>query len=139
MGPIPRAAALAFALSLVSPPALAQRGPDAAAAEEAAAPEQPAPRRRATVRAEREDVRPFFEEHLPDPLLRRGPRGLLWWQWLAAPVLVAGAALGWATRRVLGHLAARTETRWDDLLLERLTRPFTAFWAIAVFTAFHAW
>jgi MscS family membrane protein len=87
---------------------------------------------------------PFFVEHLPEALLRPGPRGLLWWQWLAVPALIAlsiaaGAALGWATRRILGHLAARTQTRWDDLLLERLARPFTAFWAIAVFTAFHAW
>jgi MscS family membrane protein len=85
-----------------------------------------------------------LEERLPAPLLRQGPGGLLWWQWLAIPVLVlaavaVGAALGWATRRVLGHLAARTQTRWDDLLLERIARPLTAFWAIAVFTALHAW
>ncbi len=89
-------------------------------------------------------VQAAMEEHLPDALLRPGPRGLLWWQWLAIPVLVAlaialGAALGYATRRILGHLASRTETRWDDLLLERVARPLTALWAIAVFTAFHAW
>ncbi len=85
-----------------------------------------------------------FEEHLPEPLRRPGPRGLLWWQWLAIPVLLVlavalGTALGWATRRVLGHLAARTQTRWDDLLLERVARPLTALWAIAVFAAGHAW
>ncbi|HET8538589.1 MAG TPA: mechanosensitive ion channel family protein [Anaeromyxobacter sp.] len=130
---VPRsAAALALALSLVPLPALSQATPVPAAAAVEAAPAHAAA------------VRPFFEERLPEPLLRRGPRGLLWWQWLAVPVLVAlalaaGAALGYATRRVLGHLAARTQTRWDDLLLEKLARPLTAFWAVAVFTAFHPW
>ncbi len=87
---------------------------------------------------------PLFERHLPAPLLAEGPRGLLWWQWLAMPVfvalaLVAGAALGWVTRRVLGHLAARTQTTWDDVLLERVARPLGALWAIAVFTALLPW
>jgi MscS family membrane protein len=93
---------------------------------------------------EAEATRPWLAAHLPEPLLRPGPRGLLWWQWLAVPVLVAlalvlGAALGWATRRVLAHVVARTQTRWDDLLLERVARPLTGLWAIALFTAFHAW
>ncbi len=140
-----RAAALALALSLVPVPALPQTPawppPDSAAQPSrrrapAALPE-PAPLRE-------DETRPWLEAHLPERLLRPGPRGLLWWQWLAIPILVglalgAGAALGWATRRILGHLAARTQTRWDDLLLERVARPLTALWAIAVFTAFHAW
>jgi MscS family membrane protein len=134
-----RAAALALALALVPPVALAQAAP---AKGEAA--QEAAPRPRAAARAERDEVRPFFEEHLPDSLVGRGPRGLLWWQWLAIPLLVAlallcGAILGWATRRVLGHLASRTETRWDDLLLDRVARPLTALWAIAVFTALQPW
>jgi MscS family membrane protein len=143
-----RTLALALALSLAPVPALAQ-APSAAAAQDEAAPEPaPAPARRRgparVERAEREEPRPFFEDHLPAPLLRPGPRGLLWWQWLAFPVLVllalvAGAGLGYVTRRVLGHLAARTETRWDDLLLERIARPLTALWGIAVFAALHAW
>ncbi len=87
---------------------------------------------------------PFFERHLPAPLLAQGPRGLLWWQWLAIPVflalaLVAGGILGWLTRRVLGHLAARTETTWDDALLARTARPLGALWTIAVFTALEPW
>jgi MscS family membrane protein len=139
-----RAAALALALSLLPLPALPQAPAPAAPAQDAAAQEQAAPRRRAAVRAEREEVRPFFEEHLPDALLRRGPRGLLWWQWLAVPLLVAfalaaGAVLGYATRRALGHLAARTATRWDDLFLERVAHPLTAFWAIAAFTVLQPW
>jgi MscS family membrane protein len=83
---------------------------------------------------------PFFERHLAAPLLAEGPRGLLWWQWLAIPVfvgiaVVVGALLGWVTRRILGHLAARTQTVWDDALLHRVTAPLNLLWAIAVFTA----
>jgi MscS family membrane protein len=136
--PAARAAALALALSLLPLPALGQAAPPAAPGDRAVQ-EPDASRRRAPAREEREEVRPYLEEHLPEALLRRGPRGLLWWQWLAVPVLVAlalvaGAALGYATRRALGHLAARTEARWDDLVVERLARPLTAFWAIALFT-----
>jgi MscS family membrane protein len=87
-------------------------------------------------------VRAAMEEHLPDALLRRGPRGLLWWQWLAIPVLalvaiLLGSVLGWATRRILGALAARTRTTWDDALVQRAARPLAALWAIAVVTALH--
>lgn len=87
---------------------------------------------------------PFFLEHLPAPLLAPGPRGLLWWQWLALPVLLLaavalGAALGWVTRLVLSHLAARTRTTWDDALLERIAAPLTAFWAIAIVTVLQPW
>jgi MscS family membrane protein len=87
-------------------------------------------------------VRAAVEEHLPDALLRRGPRGLLWWQWLAIPGLVLfalllGSLLGWATRRVLASLAARTRATWDDALVERVARPLAVLWAIAVITALH--
>jgi MscS family membrane protein len=89
-------------------------------------------------------ARPFFERHLPAPLLVEGPRGLLWWQWLAFPVfialaLLAGGLLGWITRRVLGHLAARTRTTWDDAILARVERPIAAFWSIAAFSALQPW
>jgi MscS family membrane protein len=84
-------------------------------------------------------ARPFLERHLPAPLLAEGPRGLAWWQWLAIPVFLAvalllGAGLGWVTRRLLGHLAARTRTDWDDRLLHRVAAPLNLLWAIAVFT-----
>ncbi len=87
---------------------------------------------------------PFFERHLPAPLLAEGPRGLLWWQWLALPVFVAlalgaGAVLGWITRRVLGHVAARTTTTWDDALIARTGAPIGILWAIAVFTLGRSW
>lgn len=84
--------------------------------------------------------RPIIEEHLPDVLLRPGPSGLLWWQWVAIPsllvfALLAGALLGLATRRVLGHLAARARATWDDTLVERVARPLAVLWAIAIVTA----
>jgi len=79
-------------------------------------------------------ARPSFERHLPAPLLGEGPRGLLWWQWLAAPAvlalsLLAGWFLGALTRRLLSRLATRTQNRWDDLLLQRLAGPLLVFWA----------
>jgi MscS family membrane protein len=89
-------------------------------------------------------ARPFFERHLPAPLLAEGPRGLLWWQWLAFPAFVglalaAGSVLGWLTRRVLGHLVSRTRTTWDDELLRRVGRPLGVLWAILVFGALLPW
>jgi MscS family membrane protein len=143
----PRAAALALVLSLASPGA-ALAAPEPGDASAAGAP-GPSGAFVPVVPVEalplaREKVRPFFERHLPDPLLAPGPRGLLWWQWLALPVLLAlaaaaGAILGWVTRKILGHLAARTRTPWDDEILARAVGPITAFWAIAVYTALHPW
>ncbi len=80
--------------------------------------------------------RPSFERHLPDVLRGAGPSGLLWWQWLAIPAAlllawVLGSALGWLTRRLLGRLAAHTETEWDDALLLRLGGPLAGMWAVA--------
>ncbi len=89
-------------------------------------------------------ARAVLEEHLPDALLRAGPRGLLWWQWVALPVLAAvalvlGVVLGWITRRVLAALARRTRATWDDALVERVARPLAVLWAIAVVTVLHPW
>jgi MscS family membrane protein len=82
-------------------------------------------------------ARPWFEQHLPEAFGRAGPRGLLWWQWLAIPLFalaswLGGRVLGWITRRILGALFARTQTTWDDLLLERVAAPLTALWSIGV-------
>lgn len=86
--------------------------------------------------------RPLAERYLPDVLLHEGPMGLLWWQWVALPVLAvltlaAGTLLGWATRWVLGRFAARTRASWDDALVQRAAKPIAVLWAIAVFTALH--
>jgi MscS family membrane protein len=77
-------------------------------------------------------------------MLRSGPLGLLWWQWLALPVMVAlavatGALLGLVTRAILTRVAARTQTRWDDMVIVRVAGPLTALWAIAFLTAVHPW
>jgi len=79
----------------------------------------------------------YLEGRLPPALLELGPRGLRWWQWLALPLVALlalglGWVVGWLTRRALGHVAARTSTSWDDLLLERLSSPITIFWALVV-------
>jgi MscS family membrane protein len=83
----------------------------------------------------------WLHEHLPRPLLRAGPHELLWWQWIALPLLFVGAllvgrALGFATRKVVGRVTARTETVWDDALLARLGPPLAFTWAlVAVYVA----
>ena len=69
-------------------------------------------------------------EHLPPVLLRSGPLAILWWQWLALPLLVAaawglGAALGRLARAVLERMARRTSVTWDDDLVVRLAGPLT--------------
>lgn len=66
-----------------------------------------------------------------------GPRELLWWQWLALPLLVAGALvagrlLGALTRSVLLRLARRTASSWDERWLERVAPALTAIWATVV-------
>jgi MscS family membrane protein len=76
-------------------------------------------------------------EHLPRWLLRSGPKELLWWQWLALPILVVlGFLLGYGlsriTSRVLGYVAARTPPKWDDALVARINRPLTLWWGLFV-------
>lgn len=75
-------------------------------------------------------------ETLPEPLLRPGPGNVLWWQWLALPVLLLVAwgialPLSRITRTSLGRLGARTSTPLDDALAERLGGPITLVWAVA--------
>jgi MscS family membrane protein len=82
----------------------------------------------------------WFRERVPDVLLRPGPGDLQWWQWLALPLLLLLAAavarpLAWATQAALGRAFARTRTRWDDALLQRLRAPLTLAWTLAVTAA----
>lgn len=79
----------------------------------------------------------WIRDRLPDVLLRPGPRDVLWWQWLALPLLAllsAGIArpLSWATRSALRRLFVRTATEWDDTLLRSLGGPLTLGWALVV-------
>jgi MscS family membrane protein len=75
-----------------------------------------------------------------DRLLLVGPLGLLWWQWIAVPLLVLGAwalgrLLGRLTQALLGRAFARTRSDWDDKLLRRVGPPLTLAWGLAVFHA----
>lgn len=79
----------------------------------------------------------WIRDLLPEVLLRPGPRELLWWQWLAVPVLFAlawalGRGLGWLTASVARRLTRRTRTRWDDRVLAGLTGPATLAWTLVV-------
>lgn len=79
-------------------------------------------------------------DRLPEPLLRPGPRQLLWWQWLAVlalfvPAWWGGKLLGWLTRKVLLRIARRTPTKWDEALLLRMRGPFTLGWTLVLLRA----
>ncbi|MDB4990854.1 MAG: Potassium efflux system KefA protein / Small-conductance mechanosensitive channel, partial [Myxococcaceae bacterium] len=76
-------------------------------------------------------------EKLPAPLLRTGPRSLMYWQWLALPLLLivswlVGLLISGVTASVLGKLAARSKNAWDDALVSRLKPPATLWWMLAV-------
>jgi MscS family membrane protein len=78
----------------------------------------------------------WLQDLLPEVLLRRGPKDLVWWQWIALPLLFAAAlglghVLGYLTRRGIARLVARTRTKWDETLLARLSAPLTLAWATA--------
>lgn len=79
---------------------------------------------------------PWLRDRLPESLQREGPLNLYWWQWLGLAIcipllLVLSWLLGALLRNVLGKLAVRTVTTWDDLLLEHLRGPFR-LWAAAL-------
>ncbi|XYH92334.1 mechanosensitive ion channel family protein [Sorangium sp. So ce1128] len=72
----------------------------------------------------------WIREHLPPALLRPGPRELLWWQWLALPVLalagwLVGMVLSYFIRAALRRLVARTDSTLDDVLLGGARGPLT--------------
>jgi MscS family membrane protein len=75
-------------------------------------------------------------EHLPAVLRAPGPQGLVRWQWLALPAAivvawVVGLFLGRLTRLLLGLLARRTSTSWDDKVVASVRGPLTLAWAVA--------
>jgi MscS family membrane protein len=75
------------------------------------------------------------EELIPERLMRPGPRDLLYWQWIALPVLFAlalgaGRLLGWATRRLIARFARGDEHADDHAMLDRLSAPLTLVWAV---------
>ena len=78
----------------------------------------------------------WLREHLPEVLLRPGPGELLWWQWAALPLLfgaawLIGRVLAWVTLKVARRASRRTQTVWDDALLQRLKGPVRLAWTLA--------
>ena len=68
-------------------------------------------------------------------LFRPGPLGLLIWQWLALPLVILlawllGSLASRLTRAILGRIAARTSSPWDDAVLARIGRPLSVAWGI---------
>lgn len=83
-------------------------------------------------------------EHLPAPLLRPGPRDLLWWQWLALPFLILiasglGSLLSRLSRAALTRVVSRTSFTWDDAIAERIGGPFSVGWALVVIYLLLPW
>lgn len=79
----------------------------------------------------------WFIEHLPRVLLRPGPRDLLWWQWLALPLLLLmasalGSLLSRLSRNLIARAVSRTSVTWDDAIAERVVGPLTVGWALAL-------
>lgn len=79
---------------------------------------------------------PFLRDRLPASMMREGPFNVFYWQWVALAIalpllIVVSWLLGAALRAVLGRIARRTVTDWDDLLLESLRGPFR-LWAGAI-------
>ncbi len=78
--------------------------------------------------------------YMPEVLRRHGPLDVLWWQWIALPLLVVasfafGAVLGKITRWALTRVVRRTDATWDDALLEALADPLRWAWSVVLFRA----
>lgn len=71
-------------------------------------------------------------------LLRAGPLELLWWQWLAIPILIAvawavGSLLGRLTRAMLGRIVDVSAIIWTHKVVNRIGPPLTLVWALNLF------
>ena len=86
----------------------------------------------------------WFLEHLPPYLLRSGPRDLMWWQWLALPLLLlCGWLIGYGLNRLTRELATVFVTRvakaLDDKTVVELGGPLTLFWTLVVVSGALRW
>ncbi len=73
-----------------------------------------------------------------DFLVRPGPFQILWWQWIAFPIValfswVAGQVLRAIVHPIIGRLTAQTTTTWDDQIAGSIGPPLTLALAIVVF------
>jgi MscS family membrane protein len=83
-------------------------------------------------------------ERLPASLLRPGPGEILWWQWIALPIvlvlaIVLASLLSRSTRALLGRVVSRTAVDWDDALLTNLKGPLTSAWCLGLTYAAVPW
>lgn len=78
----------------------------------------------------------WIRENAPEFLLRRGPRDMLWWQWIAVLLLgglsvLGGRLLAIPVGRLLRRVFSKTKTEWGDVFLERATPPLTLLLGVA--------
>ncbi len=78
----------------------------------------------------------WLRGRVPTPLLREGPFGVFYWQWIGMVVAVAAclalaAVIAITTRYLLALVTTRTATTWDELLVARLRGPFR-MWLVGV-------
>jgi MscS family membrane protein len=86
----------------------------------------------------------WVRDWMPEHLQRHGPADLMWWQWLALPVLlvlalILGRVLGVVTATFLHRLFRRTPTEWDERLLERTSPALTLLWGVGVAAVLLPW
>src|SRR5262245_35013674 len=79
-------------------------------------------------------------QNVPVILQSFGPGGLTWFQWLGlAGIIVVSFLFGRLdarlVRAVLGRLVRRTESTWDDIIVDRLAGPISAALALALAAA----
>jgi len=79
----------------------------------------------------------WMREHLPPWLNARGPRDLLWWQWLSLPLLLAvslilGRVVAGLVRRAVAGVVRRSAAVWDDNLPGLVVGPVTLLAAVAL-------
>ena len=80
----------------------------------------------------------WVREHFPAPLLLEGPKSVYYWQWIALPLLVAGClVVGRGLAALSSSVARRLAAKWPWAvrIVERLVRPATMAWALALFWA----
>jgi MscS family membrane protein len=86
----------------------------------------------------------WIRESIPEPLQRTGPWAVMWWQWLALPVLAAlslvvGRVVGGVTTRLLHRILRRTPSLWDERLLRRIAPALTLLWTVGAAAVMLQW
>jgi MscS family membrane protein len=86
----------------------------------------------------------WVRDFIPQRLQRYGPWNVMWWQWLALPLLAAvalaaGRLFGGVTRHLLQRLFRRTPTQWDERLLTRTSPAFVLLWTVAAAALLLPW